>query len=287
MARLLQWRARMLFSEASTEWLIHNRRFKPRTQVHYEMVIGRFAKYAPIFADNIKAIHIEHYIDTVLQKYKNSTGNAHLAALKSFCRWLNEYYDLPNPCLKIKTLDEDPPEVRVLNDQEYQKVLLVCKPKERAVIRFLAHTGLRRSEFQQLSWNNITHDRRFIKLAVVKGRRFRMIPLNKTCQTILNNIPRKPDSTDMNLVKSYKAKDSIYRLCKKLARHAGIPRFGPHPGRRRKFMSISGRPKTCWVSLTSWIKMRGQLTRPPRAECPHDTPDPMIRDSKNDLPNLR
>lgn len=227
MARLLPWRARMLLAEASTEWLIHNRRYKPRTQVHYRMVIGRFAKFAPVYAADIKAKHIDRYIDTVLQKYKNRTGNAHLMALKSFCRWLNEYYDLPNPCLKIKTLDEDPPQVRVLNDQEYQQVLSVCKPKERDVIRFLAHTGLRRSEFQQLTWNNITDDRRFIKLAG-KGRRFRMIPLNKTCQTILNNVPRKLDSTTMNLVKSYEAQDSLYRLCNKLARHAGIPRFGPH-----------------------------------------------------------
>ena len=226
-ARILPWRARMLFAEASSKWLIHNRRYKPRTQIHYKMVINRFAKFAPVHAADLKAQHIEVYIDTILQEYKNSTGNAHLMTLKSFCRWLTEYYDLPNPCLKIKTLDQDPPQVRVLNDREYQKVLAMCKPKERDVIRFLFHTGLRRSEFQQLTWDNITHDRRFIKLAG-KGRRFRMIPLNKTCQTILNNIPRKPDSTTMNLVKSYESPDSLYRLCKKLARHAGIPRFGPH-----------------------------------------------------------
>lgn len=227
MARLLPWRARMLFSDASTEWLIHNRRYKPRTQVHYRMVIGRFAEFAPVYAADIKAIHIERYIDTVLQKYKNSTGNAHLAAMKSFCRWLNEYYDLPNPCLKIKTLDADPPQVRVLNDQEYQQALACCKSKERDVILFLFNTGLRRSEFQQLTWNNITHDRRFIKLAG-KGRRFRMIPLNKTCQTILGKYPQKPGSTYLDFSKSYKVPDSLYRLCNKLARHAGIPRFGPH-----------------------------------------------------------
>jgi len=32
----------------------------------------------------------------------------------------------------------------------------------------------------------------------------------------------------MDFVKSYKSRDSLYRLCKKLARHAGIPTFGPH-----------------------------------------------------------
>ena len=217
----------MLLAEATNRWLIYNRRFKPRTQIHYKMVIGRFAKFAPVYAADIKAMHIENYVDTILLKYKNRTGNAHLAVLKSFCRWLAEYYDLPNPSLKIKTLDEDPPEVRVLNDQEYQKVLTVCKPKERDVIRFLFNTGLRRSEFQQLTWSNISQDQRFIRL-IGKGRRRRLVPLNKTCQTILNNIPRKPDSTTMNLVKSYEAPDSLWRLCNKLARHAGIPRFGPH-----------------------------------------------------------
>ena len=227
MARLLQWRARMLFAEATTGWLSYNRRYKPRTQIHYRMVIGQFAKFAPIYAADIKPEHIESYLEHVLEKYINRTANAHLTALKSFSRWLTEHYDLPNPCLKIKMLDEDPPKVRVLNDQEYQKVLAVCKLKERDVILFLAHTGLRSSEFQHFTWDNISHDRRFIKL-IGKGRRLRLIPLNKTCQTILSKVSRKPNSTTMNLVKSYKKRNSLYCLCKKLARHAGIPRFGPH-----------------------------------------------------------
>lgn len=224
-ARLLQWRARMLTSKAITEWLSYNRRYRPRTQIHYKMVIARFTFFAPVYAADLKAEHIEHYIEHILEKYINRTANAHLTALKIFCRWLSEHYDLPNPCLKIKMLDEDPPQVRVLTDREYEKVLSICKPKERDVILFLAHTGLRSSEFQQLTWDNISYDRRFIKL-VGKGRRFRIIPLNKTCQTILNNVPR--NSTNMNLTKSYKSKGSLYNLCKKLARHAGIPRFGPH-----------------------------------------------------------
>lgn len=228
MARILQWRARMQFAEATTGWLSYNRRYKPRTQIHYRMVIERFTAFAPVYAANLKAEHINNYITHVLENdNKNRTANAHLTALKSFCRWLDDNHDVTNPCLKIKMLEEDPPKVRVLNDQEYQKVLAVCKSKEQDVIRFLAHTGLRSSEFQQLTWDNISHDRRFIKL-VGKGRRQRLIPLNKTCQTILNNVSRKPNSNTMDFVKSYKSIDSLYRLCKKLARHAGIPRFGPH-----------------------------------------------------------
>ena len=226
-ARLLQWRARMLTSKAIIEWISYNRRYKPRTQIHYRMVITRFTFFAPVYAADLKAEHIEHYIEHVLEKYINRTANAHLTALKSFCRWLAKHYDLPNPCLKIKMLDEDPPKVRVLDDQEYQMILSICKPKERDVILFLAHTGLRSSEFQQLTWSNISHDRHFIKL-VGKGRRQRLIPLNKTCQTILTNSFRKPNSTTMEFLKSYTSRDSVYRLCKKLARHAGIPRFGPH-----------------------------------------------------------
>ncbi len=226
-ARLLQWRARMLFKEATTEWLSYNRRYKPLTRIHYRMVIKRFTAFAPVYAADLKAEHIERYIEHVLEKYINRTANAHLTALKSFCRWLSEHYDVINPCLKIKMLDEDPPQVRVLNDQEYQKVLSICNPKERDVIRFLAHTGLRSSEFQQLTWSNISQDQLFIKL-VGKGRRLRLIPLNKTCQTILTNSSRNPNSTTIDFLKSYKSKGSLYRLCKNLALHAGIPRFGPH-----------------------------------------------------------
>lgn len=226
-ARLLQWRARMPFTEATNGWLRYIRRYKPGTQTHYRMVIGRFSAFAPVYATDIKAEHIDHYINHVLQKYINRTGNAHLTALKSFCRWLAAHYDVPNPCLKIKMLDEDPPQVRVLNDQEYQMVLAVCEPKERDVISFLFYTGLRVTEFRELTWDNISYDQRFIKL-IGKGRRQRLIPLNKSCQNILNKFPKKPDSTTIEFTKSYKFRGSVYRLCKKLAMHAGIPRFGPH-----------------------------------------------------------
>lgn len=224
---LLKGRAGRLFSEVVKCWLNYIVRFTPRTRTHYRMVITRFIQFAPLYIDQLTIEHIEIYINHIIKRWTNRTANAHLTAIKSFCRYVSEHYNIPNPSLNIKMLDEDPPEVRVLSDEEYQKVLAVCKPKERDVIRFLAHTGLRSSEFQQLIWNNISHDRRFIKL-VGKKRRYRFVPLNKTCQTILNNGSRKPDSTTIDFVKSYKSRDSLYRLCKKLARHAGIPRFGPH-----------------------------------------------------------
>jgi len=226
-ARILQWRARKLFTETVTGWLNYIRRYQPRTQIHYRMVIDRFAAYAPFYIEELNAGHIDSYVNDVLQKYINRTANAHLTVLKSYCRWLAAHYDVSNPCLDIKMLDEDPPKVRVLNDQEYQMVLAVCKPKERDVIRFLFYTGLRRSEFQQLTWDNISFDRRFIKL-IGKGRKQRLIPLNKSCQELLNKFPQKLGSTTIEFTKSYQIRDSLYRLCIKLARHAGIPRFGPH-----------------------------------------------------------
>ena len=227
MAPILQWRARKLFTEATNGWLRYIKRFKPRTQEHYRMVIGRFAKFAPVYISDLNIRHIDAYIDHVLQKFINRTANAHLTALKSFCHWLADHYDVPNPCSKVQMLDEDPPKVRVLNDQEYQKILLECKPKERDVIDFISHTGLRVSEFQQLTWDNISNDRRFINLTG-KGRKQRLIPLNKTCQEILNNHSRNPNSNTIKFSESYVSRYSIYRLCKKLARHAGIPVFGPH-----------------------------------------------------------
>jgi len=191
------------------------------------MVIGRFVKFAPVYVSDLKAIHIDTYITQVLQKFTNRTANAHLTALKSFCRWLAGNYDVPNPCRDIKMLDEDPPKARALNNYEYQKVLDVSTPKEREIIKFLAHTGLRIAEFRQLNWDNISHDRRFIKL-IGKGRRQRLIPLNQTCQTILSNGFRNPNSKTIDFSKSYISRDKVYRLCQKLAKKAKIPGFGPH-----------------------------------------------------------
>jgi len=46
--------------------------------------------------------------------------------------------------------------------------------------------------------------------------------INKTCRRILKF------NTSLNLTKSYKNRNALYALCRRLSIKASIPKFGPH-----------------------------------------------------------
>jgi len=199
-----------------TDWLSHNRRFTARTQGHYKMVIWRFVKFMPGDIEKLSSNHIESYIADLLDRSSNRTGNAHLTVIKSFCRWLERTYDAPNPAAKIPMLKEDPPKQRWLTHEEYLRILAVCKDGESDTIKLIAMSGLRASEVVGLSRDDIHED----KLVIIgKGRKRRVIPLNKTLKEILSR------STHINFAKN---RVQLYRLCQRLSRRANIPCFGPH-----------------------------------------------------------
>lgn len=212
---------RMSTQDAIARWLLYIVRFTFRTQQHYKMVILRFEKYAPKYIDNLCVEHIDRYLDSILKHYTPRCANSYLTAVKSFCRFMAEHYDLPNPAAKIKMLAEQPPQPRILSAEEYHKVLQVAKGVERDAVQFIANTGLRLSEIRSLTPGCISSDRKTLSI-VGKGRKRRIVPLNKTCQEIL-----KPNSP-INFLQSFSSRNSLYVLCCCLAKKAGIPKFGPH-----------------------------------------------------------
>lgn len=192
-------------------------RLTPRTIGHYKMVIWRFAKFMPDDPGNLTVEHIENYLQSM--KGINRTINAHLTAIKSFGNYL-ESNGLKNPAARIKMLKEDPPKQRWLTVDDVEKILAVCNTAEKKVILLLCHTGLRASELQGLYPNNISNGS--IRLTG-KGRKMRVIPLNTTARSVCN---------DINFLKSYRKRNALYAMCKRLSTKAGVPAAGPHSFRR-------------------------------------------------------
>lgn len=199
----------------------NNRRISPSTQGLYSMIIWRFADSAPDDIRYLTTEHIERYLDS-LKNYANCSINNHLSAIKIFCRWAAERYELPDPAAKIRALPKPPPHQRVITEAEYHKVLAVCKGSEAAVIKMLANTGLRAAEMQSLKPENISQDRQSLWV-VGKGKKSRVIPLNKTAREILAYKP-KP----FYFLKNRRYRNALYKLCKKLSIRAGVPSAGPH-----------------------------------------------------------
>jgi len=187
-----------------------------RTQQHYSMVIRRFLASLPksvIRIHQIEVPHIQEYLYQLRDRgVINRTLNAHLTPIKGLCRYVSERFNIPNVSARIKLLKEDPPQSRFLTKEEYHKLLALAPPLARNRLIFLAHTGLRASEFSQLTVNSLNQN--FITI-VGKGRRKRTVPLNKTALKVLPHV--EPAS-----------KNALYLQFSRLAKRAGIEKFGPH-----------------------------------------------------------
>jgi len=196
---------------ALENFMRHIKRHTTRTQQHYKMVIRLFMNSLPksvIRIHQLEPAHIQEYLYQMNQR-KNRTQNAHLTVIKAFCRLSSEKQKIANPASKIKMLIEDPPNSRFLTKQEYQTLLAVAPTQAKNRIIFLANTGLRASELSKMkvNQNNLT--------IIGKGRRKRIVPLNKTALSVLPNL--EPAT-----------KNALYLQFSRLAKKAGIEKFGPH-----------------------------------------------------------
>jgi len=197
------------------EWLIHiSRRHSHHTLISYEKVMRRLLDCTPQHYKNLTAEHIEQFLQA--QRLSTNSANTFLTAIKSFCRYCEEFHGLLNPAAKVKYAKRVPWKQRVLTEEELQKVLAVAKPNIKSVLIFLSHTGLRIGELRSLREGNISPDKRLLYI-IGKGDKARNVPLNKTA---LEYLPRV-----LEFSKSY---HNYYNIFCRLAHRVGIEKFGPH-----------------------------------------------------------
>lgn len=210
----------MPVKEIVMRFLRYAERFSPHTRRRYRDALWKFAAEMPLNIEDICPEHIENWISSQKQLC-NSSKNAYLTAIRSLFSFAKSYYDITNIMLSVKAYQNNEPKQRVISEIEYRKILQIAKPKERAVIRFLANTGLRATEFAELTSQCISPDQKYLT-CIGKGQRRRIVPLNNTSRESLNLI----------FSKSY-TRDSLYNMCRRLSRQAQIPNFGPHAFRHR------------------------------------------------------
>jgi integrase len=177
-------------------------------------------------------------------------ANVNLTAIKSYCKWLSSREGKINPAEPIRMLREDPPNRRVLSEEEYEKVLLVAQGIDRDIIVFLCNTGLRVTEFNSLKWENIAPDGKSLKV-IGKGNKARTIPLNPTCREILFRHKSLNGNGDGKLPITRGTRYQITQICTRLAKQADIPKFGPHA--MRHFFSTQLLKKGVPILLVSKI----------------------------------
>lgn len=219
-----QQRARTPTNEAIQRFLRYTARFAKNTQNRYRDSLWRFFDDMPPFLEQITPEHIDRHIGSL--KMSNNSKNTVLVPIKSFFTYLHEYHGLPNVAAKVKNLPSQPPKQRVITEIEYSKLLKIAKPREGAVIRFLANTGLRSQEFCDLTPQSVSSDEKYITI-IGKAQKRRIVPLNDTCRKCMPAIFEKKYN-----------RDKLSWLCRKLSQKAKIPRFGPHALRHRAITEL-------------------------------------------------
>lgn len=223
---LLQKRARKLISEALTEWQIAIERLSPDTQYYYKKVLAKFAatiSNKPV--DKITKVEIQRYISRTSWGKKNNSINNHITALKSFCRFLSENYDIPNPALNIQKLKPNLAWQPFISRENYLKVLTSATQRESDLIKFMANSGLRASEVASLTWDCLSPQASAITFRG-KGGKIRTVPINQTLREIISRHSRTEPF--LNFTKSRR---TVYRLCNKAGKRVGVY-LSPHMLRR-------------------------------------------------------
>jgi site-specific recombinase XerD len=167
----------------------------PRTIDGYLTTVRLFSAFLTerghsLLVDAVTRDDVEAYQIDLLSRSKPSTVQTRHKGLKVFFGWLVEEEEITaSPMDRVKPVQIPDEPVRVLKSEELERLLKVCEGKsfedrrDHAIIRFLADTGLRRSELAGLTLSDIDWDHNVV-VVLGKGRRPRSVPFGR--KTVLH-----------------------------------------------------------------------------------------------------
>ena len=147
---------------------------------------------------HISTTDVAKFRDARLETVTGSSVNRELSILSDCIkRAINEWgcYIRENPVKANLRCKENNRRNRRLEPGEYDKLMSSCKSNRAfwcPVIDFAIHTGMRRGELLNITWDMVQWDRLFIRIPakITKTNRDRNIPLHPHAIKILQSIPR-------------------------------------------------------------------------------------------------
>lgn len=141
----------------------------------------------------ITALVIERYKQSRIKEVKPSSINRELSLLKNMLSKSVEWgFIETNPASKVKSFKEPAGRMKWLNDSERERLLAECKQSENpllyAVVFTALNTGMRKSELQRLTWDNVDFEKALITVKQTKNNETRFIPVTKELLKVLSNL---------------------------------------------------------------------------------------------------
>ena len=183
------------------------------------------------------------YLQTV-QKQRPASVNRSLISLKRYFGWaIRNHLITYDPSAAVKLVGQEGTTPRQLDDQEEQALVAAVTKggtlRDRVLIVFLLHTGLRAREVCQLRRDQVKLGKRSGLLEVIgKRNKYREVPLNATARKMLEEyLPTLPPGT-VFLFPTGKTKEALSEralgyIVKKYAVSAKLADVSPHDLRHR------------------------------------------------------
>jgi integrase len=184
--------------------------------------------------------HVAEFRDRKLLEVGNSTFNKYLSLISVVIETARQDWGiyLPvNPCRLVRREKEPNPRDKVLDDNEYSRLLKACSKSTnrylKPLVLFAMETAMRKGELLQLRYRNINFDRRTLLIPFTKTGKPRTIPLSTKAIEILRSMPRRLDGKVFPLTV-----DSLRNSFKIAKQKAAIEGFRFHDIRRMSCSSL-------------------------------------------------
>lgn len=182
------------FPELISKYLEWARQHK-RSWVRDEFMIQNLKEhFGGMLLRDIKPLDVQEYTTKRLQSVKGSTVNREISCLKHMlnlaCEWemLSE-----NPLRKMRRLQEQQKEIRILTHDEIKRLLEASCSHLRAMIIIALNTGMRLGEILGLSWSAVDFAQGHITLWKTKNSKPRHIPMNIEVRKVLEGLRNGSD----------------------------------------------------------------------------------------------
>jgi integrase len=172
---------RVGFTDFSAEYLqrhaiLHKRSWKSGDAVYIKRLNAHFGN---TLLTSITSEDVMNYQVMRSKEVCPASVNRDLACLKTMFNKAIEWEKASeNPIKKIKFLPENNARKRYLTEDEMVRLLDNCSNQLKIIVLVAIHTGMRKSELQNLRWQNVDLNSRQILLVKTKSGKDRTIPMN-------------------------------------------------------------------------------------------------------------
>ena len=226
-----------LFEDFAGEFITKQRLVRPNTRRSHQTSLNALLKSAQFKGKKLGEITTEAVAKYHAERAENwmVSANRELGFLKLIFKRALEWDKVSqNPAARVKKLPEPKNKLRILTDDEADRLLMAASPHLAPFLTILLTTAMRPHEAFALHWPHdgwdtekglevsiVSLEKRviFIPGALAKNHRDREVPLSKELLALFEELPRDPASTK---VFPWNSVPKSFRTAVKAARLKGV-----------------------------------------------------------------